>query len=140
LRQAPAAKKQENRSLKKKPVLYRPVGCGLRPRTRVSGFWFFFLIVHLAETRFASLLGLDFLPYTPPMTKRARFGGFHGLNSPPVPSDVLKNGRVVPNWRLGLGVAASLASDFRFNGVLFFGGHIFRQLKCRTKLLNFLGQ
>jgi hypothetical protein len=30
-----------------------------------------------------------------------------------VPSDLLKNGRVVPNWRLG--VAASLASDFRFN-------------------------
>jgi hypothetical protein len=51
------------------------------------------------------------------MTKRARFWGFHGLNSSPVPSDLLKNGRVVPNWRLG--VAASLASDFRFNGFLF---------------------
>jgi hypothetical protein len=44
-----------------------------------------------------------------------------------VPSDLLKNGRVMPNWRLG--VAASLASDFRSNGFLFPGGHIFRQLK-----------
>jgi hypothetical protein len=49
-----------------------------------------------------------------------------------MPSDLLKNGRVVPNWRLG--VAASLASDFRFNGFLFSDGHIFRQLKCRTEL------
>jgi hypothetical protein len=51
------------------------------------------------------------------MTKRARFWGFHGLNPAPVPPDLLKNGRVVPNWRLE--VAPSLATDFRFNG--FFG-------------------
>jgi hypothetical protein len=48
------------------------------------------------------------------MTKRARVQGFHGLKPAPVPPDLLKNGRVVPNWRLG--VAPSLATDFRFNG------------------------
>jgi hypothetical protein len=75
------------------------------------------------------------------MTKNTRFWGFHGLGFLPVPSDMLKNGRVVPNWRLG--VAAPLASDFRFNGFricLFSGGHIFGSSGVELNFLNFLGQ
>jgi hypothetical protein len=64
---------------------------------------------------------------------------FHGLNSAPVPPDLLKNGRVVPNWRLG--VAASLASDFRFNGIFFFSVVIFfGSSSAELNFLNFLGQ
>jgi hypothetical protein len=54
------------------------------------------------------------------------------------PSDLLKNGCVVPNWRLG--VAAPLAADLRFSGFLFSGGHIFWQFKCKMNFLNFLGE
>jgi hypothetical protein len=55
-----------------------------------------------------------------------------------VPLDLLKNGRVVPNWRLG--VAAPLASDFRFNGFFVSGGHIFGSSSVELNFLNFLGE
>jgi hypothetical protein len=63
-------------------------------------------------------LGYNSLTYKPPMTKRARFWGFHGLNPAPVPPDLLKNGRVVPSWRLG--VAPPLATDIQVNGLFVF--------------------
>jgi hypothetical protein len=73
------------------------------------------------------------------MTKRARFWGFYGLSSSPLPSDLLKTQKRPRCAELAFGSGSVLGLRFPVQRIFIFGGRIFRYFKCRTKLPELSG-